>query len=606
MKILEKAAKANRIRKEKGFRGVKQSLWRFYENFDEKRKYQKWIKAHQITEQKREEIRRQIESFSSKPKISVVMPVYDVEEKWLRLCIESVLNQIYENWELCIADDCSPSPHIKKILEEYTAKDKRIKVVFRAENGHISAASNSALELADGEFVALLDHDDELAEDALFWIAKEINNFPEAAMIYSDEDLIDERGRRYAPKFKPDFSRDLLYSLNLITHLSIYQTEILRKIGGFLLGAEGSQDYDLALRFIEEISENRIRHIPRILYHWRAIRGSVAFSSDEKPYAHERARDALRRHFERTGKRAKVSQAIYNLHRTAYELPANQPKVSLILTADEDSEFIEKSVQNFIEQTDYDSFEIVLILKAEARTSARAEKVWRECALANVRASAFVAEVKIIICKSRNNAEKLNFAAAQTVGEILCLANINLKPLAKNWLTELAGFAVQKEIGAVGAKILERDETVLHGGLIVGTNETVSAAHRGFQREAGGNFLRLQLVNNFSAVSASCLAVRRELFNEIGGFDAENLPNALFDADFCLKLRERHYRIVFTPYAELMKIDAKKRLSLEENPTADEKDYFIEKWSEIIKRDPFYNPNLSKQDASFFLSEQPA
>ena len=257
MKILEKVAKANRIRKEKGLRGVKQSLWRLYRHYSEKKKYQKWIKTHQITDEKRQQILTEIESFQRTPKISVVMPVYDVAEKWLRICIESVLHQLYENWELCIADDCSPSPHIRKILEEYAEKDNRIKVVFRPENGHISAASNSALELATGEFCVLLDHDDELSEDALFYVAKELNEFSDMQMIYSDEDLIDERGRRFQPKFKPDFSRDLMYSLNLITHLSAYRTELLRKIGGFRLGAEGSQDYDLALRVIEEIDENQ-------------------------------------------------------------------------------------------------------------------------------------------------------------------------------------------------------------------------------------------------------------------------------------------------------------------------------------------------------------
>ncbi|MET0752586.1 MAG: glycosyltransferase, partial [Pyrinomonadaceae bacterium] len=542
--------------------------------------YQKWIKIHQITDEKRLEIRRQIESFARKPKISVVMPVYDVGEKWLRLCIDSVLRQLYENWELCIADDASPSPHIKRVLNEYAAKDARIKVVFRAENGHISAASNSALELAGGEFVALLDHDDELAEDALFWAAKEINDFPDARMIYSDEDLIDERGRRHSPKFKPDWSRDLFYSLNLITHLSIYKTEVLRRIGGFLVGAEGSQDYDLAMRVVEQISENQIRHIPKILYHWRAIRGSVAFSMDEKPYAHERARNALRSHLERTGKRAEVSQAVSNLHRTRYELPENLPKVSLILAADEDVD--EQVIKNFAEQTDYENFEIVLISKTVGS---------REPGVGS----------RKIFSRLVSEAERLNFAAAQADGEILCFADANLKPLSKDWLAELASFACQKEIGAVGAKLLYKNETVLHGGLIIGIGGAVGAAHHGLLRTGEGNFLRAQLVNNFSAVSVSCLAVRREVFESVGGFDAENLPDKFFDADFCLKLRKKNYRIVFTPYAELIQTDEKKRLNVQKHPTAGEKDYFARKWREIIGRDPFYNPNLSYKSEDFSI-----
>lgn len=563
-KIKGKWAKIDQIRKDTGWAGIESYLkwlgWKYREN----KKYQSWLKSNELNEQKHAEIRAEIESFSAKPLISVVMPVYNVEEKWLRLCIESVLEQIYENWEFCIADDASPSPHIRQILEEYAAKDKRIKVVFRKENGHISAASNSALEIATGEFCVLLDHDDELSADALFYVVKELNEFPETSFIYSDEDLIDINGKRFAPKFKPDFSRDLMYSLNLITHLSAYRTEILRKIGGFRIGAEGSQDYDLALRVIEEISETNIRHIPRILYHWRVIRGSVAYSSDEKPYAHSRARDAIRAHLERCGKKAKVSKAIINLHRVQYELPENLPKVSLILSADS-----EKEIKDFIADTDYENLEVVAISKSEIA--------------------------------SKNLAESLNFAAAKIDGEILCFADANLKPLSKDWLKELVSFAIQTEIGAVGAKISDEKANVLHGGLIVGTNEIVSSAHKDLPRIVEGNFLRLQLINNFSAVSISAFCVRKNLFEEIGGFDAENLPNHFFDADLCLKLREKKYRIVFTPYAELMEIDARKRLNSEENPDAFEIEYFAKKWREKLERDEFYNPNFSQKDASFSM-----
>lgn len=553
--LSRKFRRASEIKKARGWNGIfRQINWVLYQR-REKRNYQKWVKIHQIN---KNEIRRRVADLNAKPLISIILPVYNIEEKWLRLSIESVTNQIYENWELCIADDCSPLPHIRPILEEYAAKDARIKVVFRAANGHISAASNSALELASGEFCVLLDHDDELSPDALFWVAKELNDFPETAFIYSDEDLIDETGKRSFPKFKPDFSRDLMYSLNLITHLSAYRTEILRKIGGFLIGAEGSQDYDLALRFIEEIDEKQIRHIPKILYHWRAIRGSVAFSLDEKPYASERAREAIRRHLERTGKSAKVSRTDYNLHRVQYNLPENAPKVSLILAHGADFENARKI---FRAETDYANLEII-----ESKTE---------------------------------TAEDLNRAASEAKGDILCFVNANLKPLAKDWLTELVGFAVQNEIGAVGAKILEWNESVLHGGLIVGTKETVSAAHRGLWRETNGNFSRLSVINNFSAVSVSCLCVRKDLFETVGGFDTENLPNRFFDADFCLKLREKNYRIVFTPYAELKKIDKRKRLNLEENPTVSEKKYFVEKWKNLIKKDPFYNPNFSKRNAGF-------
>lgn len=555
--IKRKWRTALEIKNEQGWRGITRRIKWIRRDLREARNYQKWIKINQINDRKRAEIRRKIENFQVKPLISIILPVYNVEEKWLRICIESVTNQLYENWEFCIADDKSPGPHIRKVLEEYAQKDERVKVVFRARNGHISAASNSALEITTGDFCVLLDHDDELSEDALFYVAKELNDFPDAQMIYSDEDMIDERGKRYKPKFKPDFSRDLFYSLNLVTHLSAYKTDILRKIGGFRIGAEGSQDYDLALRVIEEIPEKTIRHIPRILYHWRAIQGSVALSSEEKPYAHERAREAIRAHLERTGKRAKVIETKWNFHRVCYELPETLPSITVIFYSIETAE----------------------------------EQEFRQIFLPDVE-TVFVSEA---------NAEKLNSAVLQSNGEILIFVDNNLKNLAADWLSELVGFAIQTEIGAVGAKILNHDKTILDSGLIIGTDEIISAAHRGFMPDAEGNMFRLHTINNFSAVSIACLCVRKKLFEEIGGFDFQNLPNRFFDADFCLKLREKDLRIVLTPYAELQKIDDKKRLNFEENPTAEEIKFFTEKWKRVCERDPFYNPNLSKKDAGFLI-----
>lgn len=558
-----------------------------FKEFLESRNYQKWIEREKITEEKRIKFRSEIKRFVNQPLISIILPVYNVEEKYLRLCIESVTKQIYENWELCIADDRSPSPHIRRVLEEYSKKDARIKVVFRPENGHISAASNSALELATGEFCVLLDHDDELSEDALFYVAKELNDFPETEMIFSDEDLISEHGKRFAPKFKPDFSRDLFYSLNLITHLSGYKTDVLRKIGGFSLGLEGSQDYDLALRVIEQIPEKHIRHIPKILYHWRVIKGSVAYSGDEKPYAHDAARRAIGAHLERCGKKAKIEPTFYNLHRIRYELPENLPKISLIALADENAEFTRKSIENFVKETDYSNFEIVLICS---------QKVKNE--LEN---STSFQNLRLISDEKASEAEKYNSAVSQTSGEILCFVDINLRPLAKDWLKEMASFAIQKDIGAVGAKILYKDKTILHGGLLIGINGSVGIAHRRLPGEKGGNMGRLRVIGNYSAVSVSCFVIRRDLFTEFGGFDAENFPNKFFDADICLRIREKNFRNVFTPYAEFTRFDERKLLNVQKNPSKKELKSFRQKWQKFIEKDPFYNPNLSKTNETFLI-----
>jgi glycosyltransferase involved in cell wall biosynthesis len=578
MGIRKKLKTANRIFKEEGWTGVKNRIRLRLGERRDKKSYQKWILKHQITETRRKAIKNEIGALKVKPLFSVILPVYDVEEKWLRKCLESVLRQLYTHWELCVADDNSPSPHIRKVLEEYAAKDQRIKVVFRETNGHISAASNSALELATGEFCALLDHDDELSEDAFFYLAKEINDFPETAMIYSDEDMLDEQGVRSGPKFKPDFSRDLFYSLNLVTHLSVYRTDILRLIKGFRIGLEGSQDYDLALRFIEQAGEKRIRHIPRILYHWRAIRGSVAFSPDEKPYAHERAREALRDHFERTGKNAAIERGIYQLHRARYRLPEDLPRVSLILSADKNFE-AEKLAADFLAATDYQNLEIILICPENGhhRTDS--------------------AQVKVNPSAGLTKAESLNRAARQSSGAILCFIDAALRPLSKDWLKELASFVIQEEIGAAGGRILDKNETIAGSGIIFGFDKLARTAFQGLPHETNKNLCRAQAIGNFSAVSAECLAVRRTVFDEFGGFDAENLPNSLFDADLCLRLGEKGLRIVLTPYAEMIEIEK----MAPPVRSARETDFFRQKWRNLLEKDPFYNPNLSLAGETFTI-----
>jgi glycosyltransferase involved in cell wall biosynthesis len=563
MNILQrKTRRAFEILRERGWRGLRQSLKLNYWKLREARKYRKWIREFDtLTDEDRREMRRKIESFSHKPLISVILPVYNIEEKWLRLCVESVLKQLYANWEFCIADDCSPSPHVRKILEEYAARDARIKVVFREKNGHISAASNSALALATGEFSVLLDHDDELSEHALYFVAEELNRFPETAMIYSDEDLIDPCGRRYEPKFKPDWSRDFIYSLNLITHLSAYRTEILRQIGGFKIGAEGSQDYDLALRVTERISPEQIRHIPQILYHWRAIPGSVALSGDEKPYAAERAREAIRAHLERTGKKAQVSRTFYNLHRVRYDLPAALPKISLITTA--------ANVENIRAQTDYENLEI---LPAET-------------------------------ISGKSKAGIFNRLAAKASGEILVFLDGDFTAQNSEWLKETAGFALQKEIGGVGLKIFNRDGTIRHAGIVLGIGGFLGFAHRGLPKNSAGYLQRAQLVNNFSAV-ANALAARREVFESLEGFDAENFPNGLFEVDFCLRLRqqEKNPRVVLTPYAEILQLSDSSTERILNQKEAPERENFRTRWKDLIENDPFYNSNLSLENEQFQIS----
>ncbi len=565
----------------KGWRKIRRRIDKYSLN----RRYRRWLRCvEENPAAHRRTLSAQVALLPRRPLISIILPVYNVEEKWLRKCLDSVQNQIYENWQLCIADDCSPSSHVKKVLDEYAALDNRIKVVYRTVNGHISAASNSALEMADGDFCALLDHDDELAEDALFRVVEEINRFPEAELIYSDEDMIDARGRRYEPKFKPDWSRDLFYSLNLITHLAVYRTATLRLIGGWQTGCEGSQDYDLTLRVIERIPESQIRHIPRILYHWRAISGSVALDSEEKPYAHERAREAIRLHLERTGGQATVSQTVYNLHRVRYDLPPHLPKVNLILLGNENLAATVQAAEVIVENTDYRNLEVILVGSPPAE--ADLNRLPNE-------------KLKIVFSKAASEAEKYNCAALRSDGEIICFVNENLRPASKEWLKEMVGFALQPKIGAAGAKIVSADGIIRHGGIILGGGNLIGYAHAGLADEIAGNFERSQIVNNFSAVTIDCLVTRRAVFQMLEGFDADKLPNKFFDVDFCLTLWEKKLRVVWTPYARLVQVDEKNSLHIDKPPTASERDFFKQKWRGLIERDPFYNPNFSFGRTSF-------
>ena len=564
-------------------RNFERRIRNFIRRFQANRREGKWLQKHgRLSEQKRAQALAEISTFAYKPLISVIVPVYNVEEKWLRLCVQSVSKQIYSNWELCIADDCSTAPHIRPFLEKIAAVDDRIKVIFRAENGHISAASNSALELAAGEFIVLLDNDDELSEDALFYLIKEINRFPSADLIYSDEDKIDEKGHRFAPTFKPDWAQDLFYSLNFLNHLSAFRTEIVRKIGGFRLGFEGSQDYDLVLRFIEQIPDNHIRHIPRVLYHWRAIRGSVALGGGEKQYAHERARHAICEHLERTGKDAEVSSGPYDFHRVRYKLSSSPPKVSIIADAKDNSALTDRFFRSFVDETSYPNLEIILI--SETDEALRYKNL---------------PDFRVVTCELKTKAGRLNFAALQSTGEIICFVDAGLMPLHQDWLAELADFACQSEIGAVGGKVVDLNDRVLHGGMVIGVSDIAGTAHKGFNRNDDGNLVRNRVIGNYSAVSASCMMIRREVFEAVGGFDAKNLPNALFDVDLCLRLRELKYRIVFTPYAELKRAGEKSRVVSQQTPSPEEVSVFRERWQNYANQDPFYNPNFSKKDASF-------
>jgi glycosyltransferase involved in cell wall biosynthesis/LmbE family N-acetylglucosaminyl deacetylase len=562
--------------------------------------YVEWIRQYDtLTDEIRATMRTRIGEFAHHRLISVVMPVYNPKPEWLIEAIESVRKQIYPHWELCIADDASPDKSIRPILERYVKEDTRIKVVFRETNGHISEASNSALELACGEWVALLDHDDLLSEHALFWVVDAIDQNHDAHLIYSDEDKIDEVGRRFDPYFKCDWNVDLFYSHNLITHLGVYRLDLLNAVGGFRLGMEGAQDYDLALRSIERIEPNQIHHIPRVLYHWRMHAESTAQSADAKPYAMLAGERALNEHFLRRSINAKV-EFVGHGYRVRYAQPDNLPMVSLIIPTRNGLQLIRQCIDSILEKTIYPNYEILIVDNGsdDPATLQYFDELQAET------------RVRVVHDNRPFNFSALNNAAVKLArGEVLGLLNNDLEVISPEWLTEMVSISLQPGVGAVGARLWYPDNTLQHGGVIAGVGGVAGHSHKNLARYQYGYFSRAVLIQSFSVVTAACLVIRKAIYEEVGGLNETNLQIAFNDVDFCLRVREAGYRNVWTPYAELYHHESATR-GYEDTPEkqarfAKEVQYMMQRWGKLLLSDPAYSPNLTLDHQDFSLAWPP-
>jgi glycosyltransferase involved in cell wall biosynthesis/SAM-dependent methyltransferase len=568
-------------------------------NFD-RNDYAEWIHRYDtLNDETRATMHARIKSFTHKPLISVVMPTYNAKPEWLIEAIESVCKQIYPRWELCIADDASTDKAIRPILESYARKDSRIKVVFREQNGHISAASNSALELATGEWVALLDHDDLLSEHALFWVADVINQNPNVRLIYTDEDKIDEGGRRFNPYFKCDWNVDLFYSHNLITHLGVYRTDLLKDIGGFRVGLEGAQDYDLALRCVERIEPKQIHHIPRVLYHWRMHDKSTAQSADAKPYAMLAGEKALNEHIQRQKIYAKA-ELIGHGYRVRYTLPDTPPMVSLIIPTKNGLQLIRQCVESILTKTTYPNYEILIVDNGSddpATLQYFDELRAEEC-------------VRVVRDDRPFNYSALNNAAVKLAqGQVLGLLNNDLEVISPEWLSEMVSIALQPRVGAVGARLWYPNETLQHGGVILGIGGSAGHSHKHIARHQYGYVGRASLIQSFSAVTAACLVIRKAIYEEVQGLNETDLQVAFNDVDFCLRVREAGYRNVWTPYAELYHHESATR-GYENTPEkkerfAKETQYIKQRWGHQLLNDPAYSPNLTLNHEDFSLAWPP-
>jgi GT2 family glycosyltransferase len=528
-------------------------------------------------------IEMKLAGFVLRPLVSIVVPIYRTAPQVLERTIASVLAQSYPHWELCLADDGSGSPEIDGILDRCAREDSRIRVVRLMENRGISAASNAALGLASGEFVALLDHDDELAEDALFHFADALNHHPGADLFYSDEDHLDESGLRSEPFFKPDWSPDLILCENYVCHLMVFRRTLCGEVGGFRSEVDLSQDHDLLLRVSARARE--IVHIPRILYHWRTEVYSVTRASVREKKARQSSRRAVEEFLRASGVPASVEPGLIPARwRIRYPIPAGARVRIMIPTAR--TELLERCVESVVGKTDYAHYEIVVL---DNSGSTKIEKFVRGWSRRGLKLGYRDFRHLPFDFSAMNNA-----SARDTDAELLLFLNDDTTVITPGWLTAMAELACRPEVGAVGAKLLYPDDTIQHAGVVIGLFDICGHAFKGHPAGERAYYDFPDMVRNVSAVTGACMMVPRERFWECGGFDAENLPVAYQDIDLCLKLNQRGYRVLYTPYAQLYHYEAFSKGLEHRDPRPNETLAFTNRWKDPIENDPFYNPNLTR------------
>ncbi len=546
--------------------------------------YQMWLERHALTPQQLRRSATEAKTFAYQPTISIVTPVYNTAEIWLRKAIESVQNQIYPHWELCLCDDGSTASHVSQVLAEYAERDKRIRVLVRTQNGGISAASNGALTLATGEFVGLLDHDDEITPDALFEVVKRLNESPDLDFIYTDEDKLSPEGHRIEPFFKPDWSPDLLLSMNYITHFSVMRRSLIEEVGGFTEGLDGSQDHDLFFRLSEKTQ--KISHIAKPLYSWRKIPGSAASDTQAKPYAHIAGERALEQHLRRQGIAAEVLPGLVSpSHRRAHYQIIGQPLISIIIPIRDKVELLQRCLTSIEEKTTYRNFEIIIV----DNHSEKPETL------------SYLAQLPHTVVQAPgpfNYSLINNVGVAHARGEFLLFLNNDIEVIAEDWLTAMLEHAQRSQVGAVGAKLLYPDRTIQHVGVVLGVGGVAGHVFLRLPEDSTHYFGLFQVVRNCSAVTAACMMMRKSVFDEVGGFD-EHVKVAYNDVDLCLRIREKGYVIVYTPYALLYHFESSTRKSL--HPLSDE-GYVRQRWAKAFQEgDPYYNPHLTLERPDYTL-----
>lgn len=561
-----------------------------------KSRYRDWVKSNDtIRPRDRRAITKHIGQLTHRPLLSVVMPVYETPPKLLRQALESVCSQLYPNWELCIADDASPSPHIASILAEFAKRDSRIKWIRRDKNGNISEATNSALALASGEFVAFMDHDDLLAEQALYEVAVEISSHPDADLIYSDEDCINDAGKRFSPHFKTDWNPELFLCYNMISHLGVYRRTIIERIGGCRPGFEGSQDYDLALRFSRETVPSKIRHIPSVLYHWRRSSEQTSFSQTKIDRCLAAARLSKTQHLAALGQTAHVDAHPLLRHwdwvrRT---LPTALPLVSIIIPTRNKADLLRRCLEGVLNKTNYDNFEVIVIDHQSDQSEA----------IELLRLYSRDSRVKIMPYSGEFNYSDMNNKAVSLAsGTLLAFLNNDVEVINPDWLSEMVALAVIETYGVVGAKLLYADTTVQHCGVLLLPDGGGGHLFGKIEANDPGYFGRAVLPSNLSAVTGACIVLRKSVFVDVGGFNSVDLKVSYNDIDLCLKVAARGFFNVWTPRALLYHHEMQSRgrdgTPEKRAQSKSEADYMRRTWGSIMQADPFYNLNFLLRGSS--------
>ncbi|MDD6074827.1 MAG: glycosyltransferase family 2 protein [Clostridium sp.] len=559
--------------------------------------YGEW---YSLTKPTNEELLRQRgERFDYMPKFSIVIPAYKTPERYLKEMLDSILAQTYENWEVCVADGSPRGEGVERVLSRYAERDRRFKYVILGENKGISGNTNAAMDMADGDYIVLADHDDTMTPDALYECAKVLNEHPDCDVIYSDEDKMDmDGGALFDPHFKPDFNIDLLCSVNYICHLFVASHDLVARVGGFRQEFDGAQDYDFIFRCTEAAKE--ICHIPRVLYHWRCHKDSTASNPESKLYAFEAGSRAIMAHYERVGIAAeKVEKGVdYGIYHTTYKI-LGDPLVSVIIPNKDHRQDLDVCLRAIEERATYRNVEFVIVENnsTDPETFAYYEKIQKK--FDNVRVVRWEREF--------NYSAINNFGVTFAKGEYLLFLNNDTELIAENFIEEMLGLCQREDVGAVGARLLYQDDTIQHAGVVVGFGGIAGHTFIGLHKAENSYFHRAMSTQDYSAVTAACMMTKKSLFEKVGGF-TEELAVAFNDIDYCMKVRAEDKLVVYNPYALLYHYESKSR-GLEDTPEKVERfnreiKKFSLRWPEILKNgDPYYNPNLTLRKSNFALRD---